>query len=152
MQLKKMILWPMTQVQSPKFFSFFFFSNLAKSLLIKLPNHPDNYNLQSVIRYYSSFTISDYFCLINTSVEKVLKIMTIIESSKAAGVDELSGRFLKDENPFLHSAISQSHREYSQVLVKLRIWNLFLKRERKLILLTTDQSHCFYQFRRSLKG
>ena len=100
---------------------FFFFSNLAKSLLIKLPNHPDNYNLQSVIRYYSSFTISDYFCLINTSVEKVLKIMTIIESSKAAGVDELSGRFLKDENPFLHSAISQSHREYSQVLVKLRI-------------------------------
>ena len=29
-----------------------FFSNLAKSLLIKLPNPPDKYNLQSVIRYY----------------------------------------------------------------------------------------------------
>ena len=64
-----------------------FFSNLAKSLLIKLPNPPDKYNLQSVIRYYSSFTISDDFCLSNTSEEKVVKIMTNTESSKAAGVD-----------------------------------------------------------------
>ena len=64
-----------------------FFSNLAKSLLIKLPNPPDKYNLQPVIRYYSSFTISDDFCLSNTSAEKVLKIMTNIESSKAAGAD-----------------------------------------------------------------
>ena len=29
-----------------------FFSNLAMSLLIKLPNPPDKYNLQPVIRYY----------------------------------------------------------------------------------------------------
>ena len=59
-----------------------FFSNLVKSLLIKLPNPPDKYNLQSVIRYYSSFTISDDFCLSNTSEEKVLKIMTNIEKFK----------------------------------------------------------------------
>ena len=32
----------------------------------------------------------------NTSEEKVLKIMTTIESPKAAGVDKHSGRFLKD--------------------------------------------------------
>ena len=55
-----------------------FFSYLAKSLLINLPNAPDKYNLQSVLRYYSSFTNSDYFCLSNTSEEKVLKIMTNI--------------------------------------------------------------------------
>ena len=36
------------------------------------------------------------FCLKNASEEKVLKIMTNIESSKAAGVDELYGRFLKN--------------------------------------------------------
>ena len=83
-----------------------FFSNLAKSLLIKLPNPPDKYNLQSVLRYYSSFTISDYFCLSNTSEEKVLKIMTNIESSKAAGVDKLSGRFLKDGANILAKPIS----------------------------------------------
>ena len=34
------------------------FSNLAKPVLIKLPNPNDKYNLQSVIRYYSRFTIS----------------------------------------------------------------------------------------------
>ena len=77
-----------------------------KSLLIKLPNPPDKYNLQSVLRYYSSFTISDYFCLSNTSEEKVLKIMTNIESSKAAGVDKLSGRFLKDGANILAKPIS----------------------------------------------
>ena len=79
------------------------FSNLAKSLLIKLPNPPGKYNLQSVLRYYSSFTISDYFCLSNTSEEKVL---TNIESSKAAGVDKLSGRFLKDGANILAKPIS----------------------------------------------
>ena len=59
-----------------------FFSKLVKFLLIKLPNPPDKYNLQSVIRYYSSFTISDDFCLSNTSEEKVLKIITNIEKFK----------------------------------------------------------------------
>ena len=59
-----------------------FFSNLAESLLIKLP---DKYNLQSLIRCYSSFMISDDFCLNNTSEEKVMKIMTNIESSKLLG-------------------------------------------------------------------
>ena len=34
-----------------------FFSNLAKSLVIKFPNSPGKYNLQSVIRYYSSLTV-----------------------------------------------------------------------------------------------
>ena len=82
------------------------FSNLAKSLLIKLLNSPDKYNLQSVIRYYSSFTISDDFCLSNTSEEKVLKIMKNIENSKAAGVDKLSCWFLKDGPNILAKPIS----------------------------------------------
>ena len=73
-----------------------FFSNLAKSFLIKLPSPPDKYNLQSVIRYYSSFMISDDFCLSSTSEERVWKIMINIEISKAAGVDKLSDWFLKD--------------------------------------------------------
>ena len=91
------------------------------SLLIKLPNPPDKYNLQSVIRYYSSFTISEDFHLSNTSEEKALKVMTNIESSKAAGEDKLSGRFLKDgtnilAKPISALAISQSHRESSKFL------------------------------------
>ena len=83
-----------------------FFSNLADSLLIKLPNPPDKYNLQSVIRHYSSFMISDDFCLNNTSEEKVLKIKRIIENSKASGLDRLSSRFLKDSATILAKPIS----------------------------------------------
>ena len=83
-----------------------FFSNLAKSLLIKIPSTPDKYNLQSVIRYYSSFMISDDFCLSNTSEEKILKIMTNIEISKAAGADKLSCSFLKDGANILAKPIS----------------------------------------------
>ena len=52
-----------------------FFSSLAKSLLIKLPNPPDTYNLEFVINYYSSFTIADHFSLNKTSENKVLKII-----------------------------------------------------------------------------
>ena len=53
-----------------------FFSNLAESLLTKLPNPPDKYNLESVINYYSSFTIANDFCLKKTSENKVLKIIS----------------------------------------------------------------------------
>ena len=83
-----------------------FFSKLAESLLIKLPNPPDKYNLQSVIRYYSSFMISDGFGSNDTSEEKVLKIMTNIAWSKAAEVDRLSDRFLKDGNNILAKPVS----------------------------------------------
>ena len=43
---------------------------LAESFLIKLPNPHDKHNLQSAIIYYSSFMVTDYFCLNNTSGEK----------------------------------------------------------------------------------
>lgn len=52
-----------------------FISNLVESLLNKLPNHPEMYNLQSVINNYSSFTITDDFCLNKTSGNKDLKMI-----------------------------------------------------------------------------
>ena len=72
------------------------FKNLFSKFFFNLPNPPGKYNLQSIIGYYYSFTISDDFCLNNTSEEKILKIMTNIDSSKAAGVERFSSRFLKD--------------------------------------------------------
>ena len=50
--------------------------------------------------------ISDDFCLNNTSENIVLKIMKNIGSSKAAGVDRLSGSFLKDDVSILAKPIS----------------------------------------------
>ena len=83
-----------------------FFSNLAESLLIKLPKPPDKYNLKSVIQYYSSFAITTDFCLVGTTEKQVLKILQDIKSSKATGIDELSGRFLKDGADILAKPVS----------------------------------------------
>ena len=72
-----------------------FFSGLTESILIKLPNPLNKYNLESVINYFSSFTIAEDFCLNKTSESKVLIILEI-EITKAPGMDKLSGRFLQD--------------------------------------------------------
>ena len=60
------------------------FSNLAKSLLIKLPNAPNKYNLESVFQY-SKFITEKPFHLSDPSEEEVLKIKQNIDISKAAG-------------------------------------------------------------------
>ena len=83
-----------------------FFSNLAEYLLIKLRKPPDKYNLKSIIQYYSIFAITTDFCLVGTTEKQVLKIMQDIKSSKAAGIDKLSGRFLKDGADILAKPVS----------------------------------------------
>ena len=50
--------------------------------------------------------ISDDFCSSNTAEEKVLKIMTNIESYKAVRADKFSCRFLKDSANILAKFIS----------------------------------------------
>ena len=84
-----------------------FFPSLAESLLIKLPNPPDKYNLESVLNYYSSFTITDDFYLNRTSENKVLKVIIKLEISKAAGIDRISRRFLRDGAEILSRPISE---------------------------------------------
>ena len=48
---------------------------LAESPLTKLANPLNKYDLESVVNYYSSFTITDYFFWNNTSEDKVLKVI-----------------------------------------------------------------------------
>ena len=84
-----------------------FFWSLAESLPIKLPNSPDKYNLESIINYYSSFTIADNFCLNKTSENKTLKIIKEIEISKAASMNKLSGQFLRDAAEILSHPICE---------------------------------------------
>ena len=118
-------------------------------LLIKLPNSPDKYNVQSIIRYYSSFTIVDQFCLSDTFKEKLLKIITNTESSKAPGVDRLSVRFSKYGANMLAKPISALCNNSVSQGVFAKSWKLaklkpFLKNEKKLIFPTTGQSHRFH--------
>ena len=83
-----------------------FCSSSAESFLIQLLKPRDKYNLKSVIQYYSSFAITADFNLVGTTGEQVLKIMQDIKSSKATGVDKLSGRFLKDGADILAKPVS----------------------------------------------
>ena len=103
-----------------------FFLNLAESLLTKLPNPPDKYNLESVINHYSTFTITDVFCLNKTSEDNVLKIILKIETSNAASIDRLSGHFLMEvelrfyQGLYLKSGTYQYPVKFSLILKKLQ--------------------------------
>ena len=48
-----------------------------------------------------------HFQLLETSTEKILSILKGLNPSKAAGIDNLSGKFLKDGAHFLARSISQ---------------------------------------------
>ena len=85
-----------------------FFSNLAESLLIKLPNAPNKYNIESVSQYYSKFIIEEPFHLSITSQEEVFKIMQNIDILKAASTDNLSENFLKDGAEILAKPLSET--------------------------------------------
>ena len=65
------------------------FSNLAKSFLAKLPDHSNNYNLESVFLYYSHFAIPEVFLINSTPEEKVFEIRENIEISKVVGIGKL---------------------------------------------------------------
>ena len=84
-----------------------FFSHLAESLLIKLSNAPNKYNIESVFQYYSKFIIEKPFHLSIISQEKVSKIIQNLDISKAAVIDNLSGKFLKDEAEILAKPLSE---------------------------------------------
>ena len=84
-----------------------FFSNLAESLLIKLPNAPNKYNIESLFQYYSKFVIEKPFHLSITSQAEVFKIIQNIDILKAAGIDNLSGKCLKDRAEILAKPLSE---------------------------------------------
>ena len=74
-----------------------YYSTLADNLLEKLSTPPERYTFNSVIQYYRHFIQIDAFHL------------TYIYCSicKAAGIDDLSGRLLKDGSRVLSKPISE---------------------------------------------
>ena len=62
-------------------------------------------NLSATL-YHSSFAIAPGFCLVDTTQKQVLKIIQDIKSSKAAGVNKLSVKFLKDGSGILAKQVS----------------------------------------------
>ena len=68
-----------------------FYTNLAESLLKNLRNSPNKLDINSVRQYYKSIKLKDNF-----NLNLTLEVSQFIDSSKAAGIDKISGKFLKD--------------------------------------------------------
>ena len=73
-----------------------FYSSLAESLLHNLPNSPNKFDINSVHHYYKNIKLKDNFNINLTTEKKVLKVLQFIDIPKAAGIDKISGRFLRD--------------------------------------------------------
>ena len=73
-----------------------FYSNLAESLLKNLPNSPNKFDINYLHQYYKNIELKNNFNLTLTMEKKVLEVLQFIDISKAAGIDKISGRFLKD--------------------------------------------------------
>ena len=69
---------------------------MTENPVSKLPNPSNNYGVLSVAQYYSHLGLTKKFDLLPTEKDYVLKILKDIGTSKAAGIDRLPGRFLKD--------------------------------------------------------
>ena len=73
-----------------------YFSNLTENLVSKLSNTSNKYGVQSVAQYYSHLGLTKIFELLPTEKDYILTILRGIDNSKAAGIDRLPRRFLKD--------------------------------------------------------
>ena len=61
-----------------------------------MPPKPTNkYSINTVIKYYKHMILREYFHLESVLENSVLTILKRTQVSKATGIDNLSGRFLK---------------------------------------------------------
>ena len=81
-------------------------STLVENHVKMLPKPTNKYSINSVIKYYEHTILGDYFHLASVSENSILTILKATQVSKAAGIDNLSGRFLKDGAKVLSKPIS----------------------------------------------
>ena len=63
--------------------------------------------MNSVHQYYKKIKLKDNFNLTLTAEKKVLEILQCIDISKTAGINKISGRFLKDGANVLAKPIAE---------------------------------------------
>ena len=78
-------------------------------MVSKLPLSPNIFTESKIASYYDNKAVSKdlNFQLSETSPEKILSILKGLNPSMAAGIDNLSGKFLKDGAHVLARPISQ---------------------------------------------
>ena len=70
-----------------------FFTNLAQILVSKLPPSPNVFTESKVASYYDDIKFKDLNFEFSETSEKILNILKDLNPSKAAGIDNLSGKF-----------------------------------------------------------
>ena len=80
---------------------------MEKTLLQKLPPPQNKYGIDSVKTFYKNLNITTKFQLKPTTEDIVLKLLKDIDISKAAGVGNLPGRFLKDGAVILAKPVNE---------------------------------------------
>ena len=83
-----------------------YYSNLAGNLLKKLPKPPNKFTLNTVFQHYKGIIQSYSFNLATVSENTILTILKNTKVSKVDGLDNLSGRFLKDGAKILAKSIT----------------------------------------------
>ena len=83
-----------------------YYSNLAGKLLKKLPKPPNKFTLNTVFQHYKGIVQTDSFNLVTVSENTILNILKNTDVSKAAGLDNPSGCFLKDGTEVLAKYIT----------------------------------------------
>ena len=68
---------------------------LAENLVKVLPKSPNKYSINTVIKYYEHMIQSYHFNLASVSENSILFILKSTQVLKSAGLDSLSGHFLK---------------------------------------------------------
>lgn len=85
-----------------------FYANLAADLVKKLPFPTNRFGTNSVKDYYRHLNLENKnFTLKTISEEQILKLLQEINPSKAVGLDNLGGKFLKEGASELARPISQ---------------------------------------------
>ena len=83
-----------------------YYSTLAENLVKMLPKAPHKYSINTVITYYEHMIPGYHFNFASVSENSILTILKATQVSKAAGLDSLYRRFLKDGAKFLAKPIS----------------------------------------------
>ena len=84
-----------------------FYSNLAGDLLAKLAKSPNRCTIKFVSDYYEKLSLSENFKLDSITEGYLFNVLKNVEVTKAAGLDQISGKFLKDGARILAKPISE---------------------------------------------
>ena len=84
-----------------------FYSNLVGNLLAKLSKPPNRQTIKFFSDYYKKLSLSENFKLDSTTEDCLFKLLKNVEVTKTAGIDQISGKFLKDRARILAKPISE---------------------------------------------